>query len=480
MSKLEQLMEQFLELQIRQQKHDAIGTPNWIAPHGPVYGTNQYGPFAYPGTDPEAFSTLVRPQSIAELLARKLKPSKDSNPIRMTLTGVNDPSSCTNADDACGTPPPFGFKKACRQSRTWGRAFFRTNEIDISSLDQRTNISDIDINIINMSPERNPLLPMPPGMSMESVDLNNAVMQLFWEAMIGFERSLSPALIYGDPTVAPAQAECGFITEPLGIMDQIKTGHTDLLPPYTACPAVDSIVWNWGQDLGDTAGSGDTRDFVKYLGDAVYSTVQNARKFGNVNPGHAFLMHPDFWRELANYWPCNFDTTRCKTALTSPTGNGSVVINLDPNERENMRQDMIANNRINVDGTLYDVILDDSMQWDVASPYNYTTEIAFVPWNFVDFEYKPMNAEEARTAMGVGNTNSEAWNNGLWMAGLQQTYNCMHWHFTAWMRTHLLAPQLAFKIQNIAVESRTEVRDYNPGDSYYKDGGTQFTPDYIG
>ena len=473
-------MERLLELMLKRElKHDASGAPDWAPPHGPVPWNAQYGPFAWPGTTPEAYSTLVRPRSIAQALAPRLMASPNMEPVRFTLTGVTDPASCANPDDTCGTPPAFGLKKGCRQSREYGTAFFRTKEVNVADLDQRTNLSDIDLQIQNMSPERNPLLPMAPGMSMDNVNLNNAILQLIWEAFVGWERSLSPALLYGDASNEPSQTECGFVQEFDGLVGQVTTGHTDILTGV-ACAAVDSVVKTWGQDLGDTAGSGDSRDFVKYLGDYVFTVVQNARAFGNVSPGWTFVMHPRFWRELTNYWPCNFDTTRCRNALVEPANANNVIsINLDPTRREEMRTQMYASQMLPVEGDMYPVIVDDAMQWQIASAYHYTPEIIMVPLNLIDLEFKPMNGPEALAAMGMAEGEFETWNNGLWLTSKQRTQNCLYWTFTSKMRLHLKTPQIALKITNIAVESRTEVRSPFPGESYYKDGGTVYTPSYF-
>lgn len=481
MSKFEELMAQYLALQNkvleRQLKHDASGTPDNVPAHGPVGWNNQYGPYAWPGTTPEGTSTLVRPRTLAQAMAQRIKPSKEMSPIRWTLTGQTDPSSCTNPDDTCGTPPAFGFEKACRQGRAFGTAYFKTREINRADLDQRTNISDIDLSLMNDSSGQNPLLPMPDGAS--RMNLNSGVSKIMREAFTGFERSLAPVLSEGDNSVAPAQTECGFISEFYGLEPQIKTGHTDLLSG-AACAAVDSIVWNWGQDLGDTAGSGDTRDFVKFLGDMMFSLVENNQQFGALNPGWALIMRPRLWRELCNYWPCNFDTTRCKSAITSPTGNGVVSINLDPTSREAMRQQMLSSLTINIDGDVYPVILDQGLTRTTVSAYNYSASLLIAPMNLIDFEFKPMAGEEASEADGFAPGEFDVWNNGLWLVSRQRTKNCLYWIFTAKMRLHLMTPQLAGKITNVQFESRTDVRDWKPGESYYKDGGTWYTPDYIG
>jgi hypothetical protein len=471
--KLEQLIEKLLEFQMRQMKHDATGSPDNMPSHGPVGWNDQYGPYAWPGTTPEGTSALVRPRTLAQAMAQRMRPSNEMEPIRWTLTGQTDPSSCTNPDDSCGTPPSFGLEKACRQSREFGVAYFATREINRANLDQRTNIGDMDLSLLNDSTEQNPLLPMPDGAT--RMNPNSAVSKVIREAFTGFERSLARVLSEGDWTVAPAQTECGFVKEFYGIEPQIKTGHTDVLSG-DACPAVDSIVEAWGQDIGDTAGGGDSRDFARFLGDIMFSLEENNRKFGALNAGWALIMVPRMWRELTNYWPCNFDTTRCKDAITTPN-NDLVSINLDPTSREGMRLQMLRSLSIEVDGITYPVILDEGLTRTTVSEDNYSGTMLIAPMNLIDFEYKPMVGEEASTADGFAPGEFDVWNNGLWLVSRQRTHNCMYWTFTAKPRLHLRAPQLAAKITGIQFESRTEVRDYKPGESYYKDGGSFYTPD---
>jgi len=474
MSKLEQLLELMLE---RQLKHDASGTPDWVPAHGPVPWNNQYGPYAWPGTTPEGTSTLIRPRSLAEALASRIKRTNEMAPIRWTLTGQTDPDSCTNPDDSCGTPPGFGLEKACRQSRQFGEAYFKTREINRAHLDQRTNIGDTDLMLLNQSLVQNPLLPMPNGATMDMVNVNNSVYKVMREAFVVFERYLAPVLVEGDSTKQPAQTQCGFISEFDGLSTQTKTGHTDVLSG-AACPAVDSIVFDWDTDLGDTVGGGDSRDFVKVLGDIMFSLTQNNLQFGALNPGWALVMRPRLWREIANYWPCNWDTSRCRTSVVGPN-NGLVSINVDPNSRENMRIQMLQSQTIMIEGNVYPVILDYGLTRTTISEDNYESDLLIVPMNWVDFEFKPMDGEEAAVADGFAPGEFEVWNNGMWLATRQRTSNCLYWIFSGLLRLHLRTPQLAAKITDIQFESRTEVRDPYPGDSYYKDGGTVYTPTYI-
>lgn len=451
-------------------KHDpASVVPDGGQLHGPVQGVDAQGIFSYPGERPEMFATVPRVHGLLDVLP--IEKSEYTNERLQTVTGVTDPSSCTNATGFCGDPPDYGFLKGCVQVFNWGDFYAKTH-LDIlpetGQLFDRADMSRRILNNIN-APQR-PLIPE----SMFGADTRSVLKMRMYLLGVGVERSLEDVLINGVNTNTGASAECGFIREFTGLASQITETHTDYYNSNLDCAALDSIVETWGGDIGSTvAGEGTARYISDLLSDVMWSLEDRARTYfmGGVN--FLFVMRKDLFRMLTYHIACNYMTYRCTNVMP---GNGQAQVDISDQRR--LQLSMQQGQFLLIEGVQYPVIFSDGIARAAISDHVYESDVYIIPlsWQGIPLtkvEYFPMDNQyitELANFADPGDTRTI--NNGLYLVGKRTSPLCIEYHFAARMRLILWTPHLAAAINNVQYEFRAEPRDAKVGDSYYADGGT--------
>lgn len=409
-------------------------------------------------------STLVRPEGLASRLP--LIGTTIEYPYFGILTGIDEYAGA-EATNPCD-PNPSGYIKACTLSAQFGRVARDTNVIDIDRVMlqySRGEFTDFQL--------RGRLLGMAnlaPGNVTEADFLNVVTKAEMVTAAVAIERKLAKQIWQGSPS---NNTSGGGYKEFPGLDSQIATGHVDV-ETNTACPAVDSDVKNFGYDeVG-----GDGRSIVEYLSAMEFYLRTNARKMGLDPVTWVVVMRPELWFELSAVWPCNYLSNRCNV-----DGSSTNPIVINDNTNVMMRDAMRNGSYIDINGNRYEVVLDDGI-FEHTNVNNanlaageYASSIYFIPLTMAGgfpvlyrehVDYRAASRDLALIQRG----NPSFWSDdGQFMWVFDQNRFCYQLSVKTEQRIILRTPHLAGKIDAVKYSPLQHIRQFDPADPYYVNGG---------
>lgn len=462
-----ELTEKQFEQWMETQKHTPSST-TLTAPalHGPFdtnfRGPNNWGIFSYPGVRPDRFSTLVRPNSLASLLAQNLNKSNFSEELLEVMTGVTAAGG-TNSTSWCEDPPTVGEGKVCQQIYRWGNYHVKSHLNAIPEVGQLRNRADVPADIINMGQEANPLIP---DLLFKMTDMQDRAAYEFFLVGVQAERVLDEVLIQGQRAAALNNIH-GWSREFDGLDLQIKTGYTDI-PTGITCPAMDSIVETFGAAVGGTqAATG--RNMVQLVSDVFRGLKNRARKMSMGGTQWAFVMREELFFALVDAYSCLYHLYRC-------SGTQYEENNIDQMTTNQLRLAMLEGEYLLVDGIQYPVVFSEGIDQTTPAANTFQSDMYIVPINWMGvpltrLEYYPMDNQYIQAMNQFSMDSPQAINNGLWLVGHASTPLCREWHFASKMRLILETPFLAARIDNINYSFNAPIRNALPDGSYYDDGG---------
>lgn len=446
-------------------KHDVFSpSPNTQVPHGWAHDQNIAGLFSRPGTEPEIFGTLVRPQGGDFINALWRGVSLIQSPEYSIITGQYGLDG-TTATDFCSDAPTAGFVKLCTTRSQFGRAMWKTKQTQLNTVGGVINRADVNKNYVNAR-MASPLMPEVIG----NPDLNSEVgLQVF---MLGnqLEREISQVIWDG----ANGTASGGFINEFNGFDSLITTGYTDV-ESGNACPSADSKIVAWGNtDVGGTVGDADIVDTVSGV---YYILTQLAADTGLDPTTWVLAMHTDLFERLTAIWPCSYLTNQC--AVTNASGER---LNVTGNEQVTMRDQMRTGRFLWVRGERVPVIITRAIP-QTAVGAGFSSDIYFIPLMSMGIKTTYLEAFDQSNPQingylnqlgGVGEYRSM--NGGLYAVTLQKTVFCVEYFFAMQPRLVMRTPFLAARITdvNYALPGDLYGRSPYPGDAYYLNGGTYY------
>lgn len=437
--------------------------------HGPFQGNNaQFGIFTQPGVRPERWSTLVRPRSLARLLA--LNRSVYFQELLEVMTGVTA-SSGTNATGFCGNPPTVGQGKVCEQVYSWGKWYIKTDLEAVAEVGQLRNRADVPAEIINSGPTMNPLIP---DLMYRLDDTRSSLQYELWRLGVDLERTLEQVLVQGNTALGSANTHHGWIAEFAGLDSQIKTGHTDN-PTGFACAAMDSIVISFNADVNSTIGGGDGRNVTQALTDMVHAAEDRAMEMGMDDVVWAFVGRKEEFRALTEVLSCQYNTYRCTS-----TNNPNATLNEDAQRTNDLRLEMQNGKFLLLDGVQYPYVYSEGVVRDGIGANHFKSDLYLVPvsWQgmpLLRLEYYPMDNPYSTEWANFTGTTTATLNNGLFIAGRRDTGLCMEYHFQSKMRLILETPWLAGRLDDVSYTYRAAIRNADPNDTwFYADGGRTY------
>lgn len=444
---------------------------NTPALQGPLQGNPSVGgAFATPGVRPQRFSAMPRVLTLATLLTPE--PNEFYNEKIGIVTGATDATG-SNPDSFCGDPPQTGALKRCIQNYQFGKWYMGTHLNDLNDIGLLYDRADVPGEILNSAPEMYPLVP---DIMWRLVDTRSQLQYELWLQGVAMERAIEPVLVNGNPALSNAQTQRGFIKEFLGLSSQIKTGYVDS-DSGLACAAADSIVINFGTNIGGTIGGGDGRTITTTIGDLVYAAKRRAARVGMQGTEWAFIMPEELFRAITDYYANTYLTSRFQAA-TLTAGSPVVQIATDTDAR---RLEMLNGNFLLVEGVPYPVVFSDGMQFDGQGANTYISDLFFVPLSWAGrkllrLEYFNLGNQYIQEFAGFLNPDRRrVINNGLYAMTYRSTGNCDQYLFSAQMRLILETPFLAGRIDNIQYQYLADTRRAIPGQSLYANGGISYS-----
>lgn len=421
------------------------------------------GIFATPGLERDIITAHVRPHGISSVL--DMFPSVSEDPRFGSLTGYTATTGAQPAN-ACDDAPA-GYVKGCNLTARFGRVRYDTKTIEMDKVMLKVNRGDMTD--LNLRGRVLGLTNLPMSGLNESQILNVITMSEMVGVGVQFERQLSRQIWQGVTTVA---------NEFPGLDVQIATGQKDA-DSGVLCPALDSDVKNYGYATLSAS-------IVTYLSQLEWYLKYNAMTMGLDPVNWVIAMRPDLWYELTAIWPCAYNTNRCSTAVGA---NSTVFIDGRENvtERDLMRNGMY----IDINGTRYPVVVDTGIfEHNNVNNANcqageYASSIYMIPLTIqggfpVTYrEYVDYRQASSDTALLRGMEDYFWTDNGSYSWAIENLKWCYKLAAKTEQRVILRTPQLAGRIDAVKYSPLQHLRQPDPSDPYYVDGGVSLRTDTL-
>ena len=445
-------------------KHTSPGTPivtGYL--HGPQ------GLLSFPGTDPDVFHTIVGNKGIIGQLPAVA--SLFTNPTYTTITGIQA-STGSQPTTQCGDPPVGGLMKGCVTTAPFGRYEYATPELDLNRLSQLVDRADpMDLRLVGAPINADGFWANGPGNPDVPADvLSNAISKFLFERAVFAHRDLSQQLWVGTPA-----NNVGAATQFLGFQGLVNTGFVDALTG-TACPSLDSDVKDFNYGRVDTN--------CAALVDALTSMMRFLKSLASrtgVDPVRwVFAMRESAFDQIVRCWPCSYLTYRC----TVNAGAGERV-NVSAAEQVRMRDEMMAGKYLLIDGTRFEVVIDDGIPEDTNTTNAsvpsgcFASDVYVIPMSVLGgtavtfMEYYQYQTSAVMDALAKGVLGQVE---GPWLTWPRQQNQCFVLNAKIEPRLLLKTPWLAGRLQNVLYCPLQHERDSFPDDPYHVDGGKTQVP----
>lgn len=478
------------------QKNDPPGTP--AAPY--LHGAG--GLLNVPGTDRRVVSAMSLPitGALANIpvvnggLGSANEFGGEQLGLMNIFTGVTQGAAETFANQptaACADGPEGGLKKMCTVANLPAHYKFSTRELDMERAGERATYADpTAMNVLNTPPaDMGAFLPglMPSLQQALGLEINDRI----FEMLVSHIRFLARRVWIGTPANNNGKAK-----DLWGFDGQINVNtHLDF-QTQNVCHAADSDVKNFG--YANIAGS--VRDIVEYIEMCDTYVDFNAMSQGLDPFEYDIYMHPNMWPTISQIWPIRqyqaFVMQVAAMNLRAGGVGGSFGdINLSDAQqlRTNFRNGMI----LPVNGKARRVILDSGIteqspnntpnlqpgQWASTIYGVPRTILGGIPATFFKFFNHNNNQEQAiaqlvSTREGNGPTFSSDGGVFRWYTNFKN--GCLKMNVVLDPSLWLIAPQLAWRIDNVMYSPLQHLRSAFPDSDYFFDGGrtTGNTPTY--
>ena len=448
------------------QMKDATGTPGTPFLHGPG------GLFGVAGLERDVISSHVNAEGLVSMLP--IAPSVLTHPEFAYITGFQDATG-TQPDpdtDPCGAFPIAGSIKNCIQTARFGRAGFETREIDLNRLGEMINRGEsMDLRVVN-----SPLVSVFANTLFGGFPQNqsNILAQDFIERLI--EVGVAFQRHYGEQVYTGT----GTNDEFPGLEVLVGTNKVDTRTG-TDCPSLDSDVKDFNYScIGDTNAANDLVRVLTTMWRFV-NWNRTSMNFGGVD--WRFAINPNLFSEIADVWPCSYNTYRCQSGFEAE--NARVFV--DGNEQRRMSDEMRNGSYLIIDGVRVPVIQDAFIpEQSSATPGanlvdgQFASDILLLPFTVrggtpvLFLEHFNYNNPQLQAALAGGRLlQDDFWtDNGRFLWHKQKTTGtCVVWDSQSRLRIVLRTPHLAGRLQNVCYEPLQHFRDPVPDDYYFVDGG---------
>lgn len=464
-----------------------------VSPSGP-YAHGNGGIFSVPGQMPQVFSAMQLPMAgliddlpiLFEGLGQEFDGGSNgfggfASPLHTYITGVTSGAldNVSNQPTAqCAIGPEGGLLTACTVSMPYGkyRASMSMNLEQIAQLRDRADPTYLQL--MNMSPAQNNLIPSLLGQQGSNSILINEFSKRAFNMAVSWKRLLAGRTFQGNPANSTGSQNWQDIE---GIDLQVNVGnHKDFITG-ALCSALDSYLSDFGSKLITQNGAA----IYAQIDMAMRSLYWNAQREGLLPCQWKIVMHPNLFDELVKIWPVQ----EYQEALTAIQGytNGRVVI--DGKETVDLRNAMRQGSYLPVRGVPYEVIQDDTItETNVTnnaalSAGQYASGIYIIPYTVLGgmpITYiQPFNQDNGIVDGVVQQgrlLHTFATDAGLFRWYVYYNGPCVQWDVVTRFRVRTHAPQLAARIQNVGYAPLTHVRSYDPSSTYFAGGGRTNVP----
>jgi len=434
-------------------------------------GTLLHGPggmFNTPGLSSALISTHVKSRGLGYLLPAF--PSNEVAPYFGFITGFGEEiGSEPNApcDDA-----PTGYMKSGTLTAKFGHVSRDTQTIRLPDTIKKINRADFtDLTLINSVLNQNGADTLYPPSVNEAgmLDMVTKAEQVI--AAVNMERKVSKLLWSGDATGANDTPGGGYVEFP-GLDNQIATGQVDA-ENNQAMPAADSLVLDFGyQDVA-------TSDIVEFMEEAEDFNYNLAEDTGVGPVEGALVMRPNTFRSLTSVWPIQYNTQPEMAIIAGSEARVIIDARANITDRDAMRNGLY----LDLNGKRFNVVLDTGIveENNATNPsdlnaYEYASSIYYIPLKIVGglpvtyWEYLNHQLSVPQTQLLQG---MQTWwtDGGRWLWSMDGKFTCFKVKMETDPRIVLRTPHLAWKIQNVKYTRMVALRDPDPENDYWVNGG---------
>lgn len=452
------------------QKND----PSAVGSYGP-YQHGNTGLFSTPGTDPQVFSAMLMPtgglaDDIPVMPAGTSAPEGYGGydvPLYTIITGVTKGPMEERANQratACGKAPEAGLVKACTQTAPYG-LFSASLSMNMHKVGHLLNSGEpTNLSIVNR----------PPGSDFQVPDFLRGLGPAFFtelgkklfESGMSFRRYVN-SITYD---ASPANNIGDGYAEYVGVDLQVNTGKVDAIMG-NLCPAVDSIIRDFGSQRVDVYGAG----LVKQFDDIVRQIRYRSSRMGLGEPMITAYMRQEAFDEIVKYWPIQYYMEAL--AQISQYTNGRVSFNA--NETAVMRDDMRNNLFLPVRGARLRIVLDDTIPETVVGNGIFSSDIYFITKSVfggglptVYWEAFNQNNAQARALEAL--TAGQTWTSdgGVFRWYSNHRNGCIELTWEGQWRMINRTTWLDARLQNVAYAPLYHLSgDWDPDSGYFLNGG---------
>jgi hypothetical protein len=239
------------------------------------------------------------------------------------------------------------------------------------------------------------------------------------------------------------------------------------------------------KDFGYSLITGAVRDIVQYIEMCDTYVMWNAQQQGLMPYDYWVFMHPNMWPTISQIWPIRqYQAFIAQNSLLGNAGGFTVNASDAMTLRSQFRDGMM----LPINGRAHQVILDEgiteqsSVDTQNLQPGQWASTIYGVPKTFLGgipgTFWKYFNHDNAQ-ARAIAQYVSQAQGNGPTFtsdAGLFRWFSnfkngCLQLNLEFGPALHLVVPQLAWRIDNVAYQPLQHIRSAFPSSSYFFDGG---------
>lgn len=420
------------------------------------------GLFANCDTEAPVMNTLIQPQyTMANLI--QVTPTNNDKVKYSFLTSVTDADD-TYPDAPCDPSPVVGDIDGAAWVEFYpGRISYRTKTGELDYLIRRAH-SGIRENLYFVGSIRG-VSAIPTAEQLRDPDLvkRGAVRRQMMFLMRQMQKDLSNLFWSGDPSNNAVNTAGGGRKEFWGLNHLIADDYgSKSFVTGTNKANLNSYVL----DFADNVIGGGT-SILAYMQEAEDQIFQRATYMGLLPYKLVVAMHPITWAEIVKYLPCELLSDRCvqpNSPVQSDAGI-TVMVNGDNGLGISALRQQLANSRqLNLNGRMYDVILDHyiPMSKHNTNP-EYTSSIYFVPLNVagevaIEWTHRDYRSFESELSLipGAVDAGLRGWTDGgRYHLIVERAMRCFEVDCKIEPGLIFRAPHLAARIDNVVATPMT-------------------------
>lgn len=444
---------------------DASSTPTAVYANGP--GGILNGP-----QNPRIVNAMVMPH-LGLQTRIPVRPSVYLNEQRAIFTGVTAGTG-SNPTAVCDPWPTPGNLKMLRVTWPFGRDGFSTDTINltdprIGGLVNRADFRDFTLVGDPLNGTEGVVVPTAPGGEPRNPFQSELGAQML-KFKIGYFRKHGRIFYTGNPVNNVYQGSQLVYGEAPGLNILVNTGYQDANTGALA-PAADSLVRAFNANV-NVAGVA----LVTVMTGIFRRQDKRAEDAGLGPVRFAWVMPEQLFYELANVWPCAYQTYRCSIANNTDQR----VINIT--DQMNMTNDMRNGNYLLIDGKQVEVIVDDAIAETDLGGGSFSAPIFLVPLTYLGgtpalyteyFDFNNADSVEMRNAFGAQNE-FVVTDNGRFFWVKRKNGACVSMDAVEMSRLILEVPFLAARLTGIQYTPiiQTVSGWTTDGGRFYNGGGT--------